>query len=51
MDQVGGKVVELELDEDDNRYEYEIELETNRGEVEMAIDALTGEILEIDFED
>lgn len=51
MDQVDGKVVELELDEDDNRYEYEIELETNRGEVEMAIDALTGEILEIDFED
>ncbi|MFD1608408.1 PepSY domain-containing protein [Oceanobacillus luteolus] len=51
MDQVGGKVVELELDEDDNRYEYEIELETNRGEVEMVIDALTGEILEIDFED
>ncbi|MCM3741241.1 PepSY domain-containing protein [Oceanobacillus luteolus] len=51
IDQVGGKVVEFDLDEDDNRYEYEIELETNRGEVEMTIDALTGEILEVDFED
>src|SRR5690625_201883 len=51
VDTVGGKVIELELDEDDNHYEYELELKTNNGEVEMTIDAVTGEILEQELDD
>lgn len=51
VETVGGKVTELGLDEDDNRYEYEIELKTNNGEVEMTIDAITGEILEQELDD
>src|SRR5699024_3709453 len=51
VEKVGGKVIEMELDEDDNRYEYEIELKTNDGEVEMTIDAVTGKILEIEKDD
>jgi len=51
VEKVGGKVIEMELDEDDNRYEYEIEIKTNDGEVEMTIDAVTGKILEIEKDD
>lgn len=51
VEKVGGKVIEIELDEDDNRHEYEIELKTNDGEVEMTIDAVTGKILEIEKDD
>ena len=51
VERVGGKVIELELDEDDNRYEYEMELKTDNGEVEMTIDAVTGEILEQEMDD
>lgn len=51
VDHVGGKVVEIELDEDDNHFEYEMELRTDLGEVELTIDAVTGEILEQELED
>ena len=51
VEKVGGKVIEMELDEDDNRYEYELELITNDGEVDMTIDAVTGKILEQELDD
>lgn len=47
----GGKVVEIELDEDDGRYEYEIELRTSQGEVELTIDAVTGNIFDVEIDD
>lgn len=47
----GGKVVELEFDEDDGHYEYEVEVQTKHGEAEIVIDAVTGEILEKELDD
>ncbi len=46
-----GKVAEAELDENDGRRIYEIEIETNRGEVELEIDAKTGKILDVEWDD
>lgn len=51
LDTFGGKVVELDFDEDDGRFEYEIELRTKHGEAEMTIDAITGDILEQELDD
>ncbi|WP_026906744.1 PepSY domain-containing protein [Paucisalibacillus globulus] len=48
--EVGGKVIEIELDEDDGRYEYDLELRTDRGEAEITIDAVTGEVLELEID-
>lgn len=44
----GGKVVKVELDEDDNRYIYEVDLRTSKGEVEVDVDAHTGKVLSVD---
>ena len=46
----GGRITELELDEDDGRMIYEGEIETNTTEVEFEIDAYTGEVLKWDQE-
>ncbi|GGA67609.1 PepSY domain-containing protein [Ornithinibacillus halotolerans] len=50
VNELGGKVVEVDLDKDDGRYEYELELRTENGEAEITIDAVTGEILELDID-
>jgi uncharacterized membrane protein YkoI len=47
-----GRVIEVELDEDDDRHVYEIELLDERGEVwEFKIDAATGELIKRERED
>lgn len=46
-----GKVDEAELDRDDGLVYYEIEIETDRGEVEIEVDAYTGQILSIEYDD
>jgi uncharacterized membrane protein YkoI len=46
-----GKVVEIELDEDDGFLKYEVELRTDRGEAEVEIDATTGNVLEVELDD
>jgi len=44
-----GTIIEIELDEEKNRYIYEIELVTDEGVViELEIDAATGEVLKYD---
>jgi len=48
---VGGTVNEMELDEDDNRYVYEFELNTSKGEAEVKVDAVTGKVLEKEYDD
>ena len=50
VSEIGGEVMEVELDEDDGRYEYELEIRTDRGEADITIDAESGEIVEIDID-
>ncbi|WP_207537456.1 PepSY domain-containing protein [Sabulicella rubraurantiaca] len=46
---LGGRVIEVELDEEDGRFVYEFKVMTPRGRIrEVEVDAATGEILEID---
>ncbi|GAA0300176.1 putative membrane protein YkoI [Gracilibacillus halotolerans] len=45
-----GKIEELELDEDDGRLYYEVEMYSSTHEVELDIDAYTGELLSISKE-
>ena len=47
-----GRVIEIELDEEDNRHVYEIEMVSDDGSVwELHFDARTGELLERERED
>ena len=47
-----GRVIDIELDEDDGRYIYEIEIIDGRGRiVEMKLDAASGRIVERDIDD
>jgi len=50
-DRVKGTVVKAKLDRDDGFLLYEIELRTDRGEAEVDVDARTGKILSIDYDD
>lgn len=50
--EVGGRIVEIELDRDDGRYVYEVEAVSPDGRlVELSIDAATGAVLDRDYED
>ena len=48
---VNGKVIEIEKDEDDGLIKYEVELKTDRGEAEVEIDASTGKVLNVEWDD
>ena len=48
---VNGKVVEIEKDEDDGLIKYDVELKTDRGEAEVEIDASTGKVLDVEWDD
>ena len=48
---VNGKVVEIEKDEDNGFIKYEIELKTDRGEADVKIDASTGKVLKVEWDD
>jgi len=48
---VNGRMVEIEKDEDDGLIKYELELKTDRGEAEVEIDASTGKVLEVEWDD
>lgn len=48
----GGRILEIELDDDNGRPVYEIELLDDRGRVvELEVDAATGEILDSEYDD
>jgi len=44
-------IKEIQLDEDDGRYYYEIEMETGKYEIELDIDASTGKITDLEYDD
>lgn len=48
---VNGKIIEFELDDDDDNLEYKIEILANGYEYEIEIDAYTGKVLEFDKDD
>jgi uncharacterized membrane protein YkoI len=48
---VNGKVIEIEKDEDDGLIKYEVELKTDRGEAEVEINASTGKVLDVEWDD
>ncbi|MGP4072000.1 PepSY domain-containing protein [Piscibacillus sp. B03] len=50
LEAVSGKVSEIELEEDDGYYVYEVEVKGQQ-EAGVTIDAYTGAILEVDYED
>lgn len=48
----GGRILEIEMDDDNGRSIYEIELLDDRGRVlELEVDAITGEILDSEYDD
>lgn len=48
---VNGKVTEMDKDEDDGRMIYEFELKTNKGKVDLELDAITGNVLNVEYDD
>lgn len=48
---VNGKMVEIDLDEDDGQRVYEVELRTDKGEAEVDIDATNGTIIKVEWDD
>jgi uncharacterized membrane protein YkoI len=48
---VNGKVIEMDKDEDDGRMIYEFELKTNKGKVDLELDAVTGDVLSMEYDD
>ncbi|MDA3129984.1 PepSY domain-containing protein [Aliibacillus thermotolerans] len=49
--ETGGTVKEAELDDDDGMTYYEIEINSNKGEAEVEVNAYTGEIIQISYDD
>jgi uncharacterized membrane protein YkoI len=47
----GGRLIESELEEEDGRLIYGFEFETADGITEVEIDAVTGELIEVEHED
>ena len=47
-----GEIIEIELDDEDDHYIYEVEVIGDDGsEIELEIDASTGEVLKTDIDD
>ncbi|WP_026583904.1 PepSY domain-containing protein [Bacillus sp. J33] len=49
--EVNGTVKEIEREEDDGKVIYEIELNTNKGEADVNIEASTGKVLSVEYDD
>lgn len=47
----GGTLVEVERDEEDGRPVWEVELRTDGGVIEVAVDAVSGAVLEVEVDD
>ena len=50
LQQVNGTVVKAELDTDNGRWVYEINIRVNYAVYEVTVDAVTGQIIRIDYD-
>ena len=50
LQQVNGTVVKAELDTDNGRLVYEIDIRVNYAVYEVTVDAVTGQIIRIDYD-
>ncbi len=48
---VPGTVVEEDLEREKRRWVYEFEIDTDAGEVEVSVDAYSGDVVEIEHDD
>lgn len=48
---VNGKMTEIDKDQDDGLLQFEVELRTDRGKAEVDVDASTGKVLKVEFDD
>lgn len=51
LSEVPGSIDDVDKEESDGSFVYEVEIETNEGDVEVVIQAFTGEVLSVTFED
>lgn len=51
LNEIPGTIVEVELDREDGLLVYEVEIQTEDGEVEVEVDAYTGKIVMISWDD
>jgi uncharacterized membrane protein YkoI len=49
--EVSGKITEIEREMEHGRLEYKFEIQSNRGEADVRVDAETGEITRVKFDD
>ena len=49
--EVNGKMYEVDLDNDDGVTLYEVELKTDQGKAEVDVDASTGNVIKVEFDD
>ncbi|MEH7180136.1 PepSY domain-containing protein [Neobacillus vireti] len=51
LNKVNGTITEVEKETEHGRLEFKFEIESNRGEADVRVDAQTGEITRVDFDD
>jgi uncharacterized membrane protein YkoI len=51
LNKVSGTITKLEKEYEHGRLEYDFEIQTNRGEAEVSIDAETGKITDVEYDD
>lgn len=51
LNKVNGTITEVEKEREHGRLEYKFEIQSNRGEVDVRVDAETGEVTSVEFDD
>jgi hypothetical protein len=51
LNKVNGTITEVEQEMEHGRLEFKFEIQTNRGEADVRIDAQTGEVTRVEFDD
>jgi uncharacterized membrane protein YkoI len=51
LNKVNGTITEVEKEMEHSRLEYKFEIQSNRGEADVRVDAQTGEVTRVEFDD